>query len=88
MVAGAPGLTGLPVPRGAVVEQKPDGDCVTVQPRLTVVETVLVITLRRDSVTLTSVKYQVNKIKGLEVGKEGREGGEMLCSFNNVRSIT
>ena len=60
MVAGAPGLTGLPVPRGVVVEQKPDGDCVTVQPLPTVVQTVRVRDLSRGNVRLTPV--QVNTL--------------------------
>ena len=59
MVPGALGLSGLHVPKAVVEEQRTGGDTVTVQPRPTVVETVRVITLMRDSVTLTFVT-QVN----------------------------
>ena len=58
MVPGAPGLTGLHVPRAVVEELKLERDCVTVQPRHTVVMTVRVMTLKKDSVTL-SIAFQV-----------------------------
>ena len=56
MVPGAPGLTGLHVPRVVVEELIPGGDSVTVQLQHTVVNTVRVRALRRDSVTLNNVK--------------------------------
>ena len=49
------------VPRAVVEELRHGGDSVTVQPRPTVVKTVMVITLSREGVTLTSVLYQVKK---------------------------
>ena len=58
-VPGAPGLTGLHVPRAVVEELRPGGDCVTVQPRHTVVQTVTGRDLRRDNVTLSHVLSQV-----------------------------
>ena len=51
------------VPRAVVEELRPGGDSVTVQPRPTVVKTVMVITLSREGVTLTSVLSQVKKKK-------------------------
>ena len=62
MVLGAPGLTGLSVPRGVVEELRPGGDSVTVQPRPTVVQTVRGITLRRDSATLSPALSQVTSL--------------------------
>ena len=59
MVPGAPGLNGLSVP-SVVEELRPGGDSVTVQPRPTVVQTVRVITLRRDGATLSPAPSQVN----------------------------
>ena len=53
MVSGETGLTGLSVPRAVVEEQRPVRDSVTVQPRPTVVQTVLEMTLNRDSATLS-----------------------------------
>ena len=61
MVPGAPGLTGLHVPRPAMEEIRQDGESVTVQPRHMVVQTVRGRDLRRGSATLTFVT-QVNKI--------------------------
>ena len=52
-VPGEGGLTGLHVPRAVVEELRPGGDSVTVQPRHTVVQTVRVRSLRRDSVTFS-----------------------------------
>ena len=49
------------VPGVVVEELRPGGDSVTVQPRPTVVKTVMVITLSREGVTLTSVLSQVKK---------------------------
>ena len=60
MVSGAPGLTGLSVPRAVVEEVRPGGDSVTVQPRSTVVQTVRGITLNRDIVILS---LAVSKVK-------------------------
>ena len=62
LVPGAPGLTGLSVPRAVVEELKPEGDSVTTKP--TVEGTAMVITLNRDGATLTPV--QVNKLFGLQ----------------------
>ena len=59
MVPGVPGLTGLHVP-SPVEEQKPDGDCVTVQPLPRVVQTVRGRDLSRGNVGLTPV--QVNTL--------------------------
>ena len=61
LVPGAPGLTGLSVPRAVVEELRPGGDSVTVQPRPTVVQTVVEMTLNRESVTLRLV----SKVKAL-----------------------
>ena len=61
LVPGAPGLTGLSVPDAVVEELRPGGDSVTVQPRPTVVQTVVEITLNRDSATLRLV----SKVKAL-----------------------
>ena len=55
MVPGVPGLTGLHVPRAVEEELRPGRDCVTVQPRHTVVMTAMVITLDKNSVTLNHV---------------------------------
>ena len=49
------------VPGVVVEELRPGGDSVTVRPRPTVVKTVMVITLSREGVTLTSVLSQVKK---------------------------
>ena len=51
MVPGDPGLTGLSVPRAVVVELRPGGDSVTVQPRPRGGQTVRGINIRRDSAT-------------------------------------
>ena len=51
------------VPGVVVEELRPGGDSVTVQPRPTVVKTVMVITLSREGVTLTPVLSQVKKKK-------------------------
>ena len=51
------------VPRAVVEELRPGTDTVTVQPRPTVVKTVMVITLNREVVTLTSVLSKVKKNK-------------------------
>ena len=51
------------VPRAVVEELRPGADSVTVQPRPTVVKTVMVITLNREVVTLTSVLSKVKKNK-------------------------
>ena len=59
MVPGEAGDPGQSVPRPVVEEQSPGGDCVTVQSRPTVAETVVVITLRRNSVTVTPVLSRV-----------------------------
>ena len=53
MAPGAPGDLGLTVPRAVVEEPRLGKDNVTVQP--TVVETAMVIALRRDNATLTPV---------------------------------
>ena len=55
MVPGDPGKHCPSVPRAAQEEQRPGRDCVTVQPRHTVVNTVRVMTLKRDSVTINHV---------------------------------
>ena len=60
MVSGETGDPGPSVPRAVVEELRPGGDSVTVQPRPTVVKTVRVITLRRDSATPSSALSQVN----------------------------
>ena len=60
-VPGAPGLTGLHVPRAVVEELRPGGDSVTVQPQPRVVQTVVEMTLNRESVTLRLV----SKVKAL-----------------------
>ena len=49
------------VPRAVVEELRSGADPVTVQPRPTVVKTVMVITLNREGVTLTSVLSKVKK---------------------------
>ena len=49
------------VPGVVVEELRPGGDSVTVQPRPTVVKTVMVITLSREGATLTPVLSQVKK---------------------------
>ena len=69
MVIGEAGGLGPSVPRPVVEELRPGGDCVTIQLRPSVVQTVLVITLSRDSVTVTNVKSQVKILnrKVLEV---------------------
>ena len=54
MAPGEAGDPGLSVPRGVVEEQRPGGDSVTV------IQTVRVITLRRDSATLSPVLTKVN----------------------------
>ena len=60
-VPGVPGLTGLHVPGSVEEELRPGGDSVTVQPRPTVVQTVVEMTLNRESVTLRLV----SKVKAL-----------------------
>ena len=47
------------VPRAVVEELRPGGDSVTVQPRPTVVKTVMVITLSREGATLTPALSEV-----------------------------
>ena len=59
MVPGAPGLTGLHVLRAVVEELRPGGDCVTVQPRHTVVQTVREKPTDGDGVKIKNA--QVNK---------------------------
>ena len=59
MVPGQVGHPGLGVPTGVVEEQRPGGDSVTVQPRPTVVQTVMVITIRGVSATLSPAVSQV-----------------------------
>ena len=61
MVPGDPGENGPSVPRAVVEELRPGRDSATVQPRLTVVKTVMVITLSREGATLTPVLSQVKK---------------------------
>ena len=58
MVPGDPGLTGLSVHRAVVEELRPDRDCVTVQPRHTVVLSVRVVALKREFVTLSTAQVQ------------------------------
>ena len=61
MVAGVAGGLGLHVPRAVVEELRPGGDSVTVQPRHTVVMTVRVIRLGRDSAALSHALSQVKQ---------------------------
>ena len=56
MVPGVPGLTGPSVPRAVVEELRPGGDSVTVQPRPTVVKTVVVRALKRENVAQIPVQ--------------------------------
>ena len=56
MVPGEAGDPGQSVPRPVVEEQSPGGDCVTVQSRPMVAETVVVITLNRNGATVTPVR--------------------------------
>ena len=55
LVPGEAGDLGLHVPRAVAEEPRPGGDFVTVRPRHTVVQTVRIKSLRRDSVTLNNV---------------------------------
>ena len=65
MVPGDPGENGPSVTRAVVEELRPGGDCVTVQPRHTVGQTVRVRALKRNSVTLTNVQSQVKLTNGV-----------------------
>ena len=62
MVPGVPGKSGPGVPRAVVEELRPGGDSVTVQPRPTVVQTVMEMTLNRESVTLRLVSSKVKAL--------------------------
>ena len=66
MVPGVTGLTGPSVPRLVVEELRPGRDSVINQLQHMVVKTVMVGTLKRDSVTLTPALFQVNNHNNLD----------------------